>query len=173
MTKHTAITLSFFTLALVRHQLIDLSTKNTSWEGGYRVPALVRWPGVIKPGNIYNDVVSHEDWVPTLMAAAGDPDIKEQLLQGYKVGDKTFKIHLDGYNITDYLERKGPDPRHEFFYFSDDGSLVALRYDQWKLVFAEQRARNMDVWQDPFVPCVFPSSLTCDLIRSRQPIMRQ
>jgi len=130
--------------------------KNTNWEGGYRVPAMVRWPGVIKPGTIYNDIVAHEDWIPTLMAAAGDPAIKEQLLQGYKIGDKTFKVHLDGYNITDYLEGKGPDPRHEFFYFNDDGSLVALRYDQWKVVFAEQRGHGFDVWQEPFVPLRLP-----------------
>ncbi len=89
--------------------------------------------------------------LPTLLAAAGVPDVKEQLLKGMKVGDKTFKVHLDGYNIMDSLAGKGPDPRHEFFYFNDDGSLVGLRYDQWKIVFAEQRAEGFDVWQDPFV----------------------
>ena len=125
--------------------------KNTNWEGGYRVPTLVRWPGVIKPGTIFNDIVAHEDWIPTLLAAAGIPDVKEKLLKGYKVGSKTFKVHLDGYNQMDYFAGKGPDPRHEFFYFNDDGSLVALRYNQWKLVFAEQRAHGFEVWQDPFV----------------------
>lgn len=130
--------------------------KNTNWEGGYRVPAMVRWPGVISPGTVYNDIVAHEDWMPTLVAAAGTPDVTEQLLTGYKAGDKTFKVHLDGYNVTDYLAGKGSSPRHEFFYFNDDGSLVALRYDQWKVVFAEQRAEGMEVWQEPFVPLRLP-----------------
>jgi arylsulfatase len=130
--------------------------KNTNWEGGYRVPCVIRWPGVIKPGTVLNDIFAHEDMLPTLLAAAGVPDVKDQLLKGMKVGDKTFKVHLDGYNITDALAGKAPSPRHEFFYFNDDGSLVALRYDQWKLVFAEQRAHNIDVWQDPFVPLRFP-----------------
>jgi hypothetical protein len=91
------------------------------------------------------------DELPTLMAAAGVPDVKEQLLKGMKVGDKTFKVHLDGYNLTDALAGKTPSPRHEFFYFNDDGSLVALRYNNWKLVFAEQRAHGIDVWREPFV----------------------
>ena len=94
--------------------------------------------------------------LPTLLAAAGVPDVKEQLLKGMKVGDKTFKVHLDGYNITDALAGKSPSPRHEFFYFNDDGSLVGLRYDQWKIVFAEQRAEGFDVWQEPFVPLRLP-----------------
>ena len=103
--------------------------KNTNWEGGYRVPTVIRWPGVIKPGTISNDLFAHEDMLPTLMAAAGVADVKAQLLKGMNVGGKTFKVHLDGYNITDALAGKGPSPRHEFFYFNDDGSLVALRYD--------------------------------------------
>jgi len=130
--------------------------KNTNWEGGYRVPCAIRWPGVIKPGTVHNDIFAHEDMLPTLLAAAGVPDVKEQLLKGMKVGDKTFKVHLDGYNITDELAGKSPSPRHEFFYFNDDGSLVALRYDQWKIVFAEQRAHGFDVWQEPFVPLRAP-----------------
>ncbi len=130
--------------------------KNTNWEGGYRVPTAIRWPGVIKPGTVFNDVFAHEDMLPTLMAAAGVRDVKEQLLKGMKVGDKTFKVHLDGYDITDALAGKSPSPRHEFFYFNDDGSLVALRYDQWKIVFAEQRSHSFDVWQDPFVPLRLP-----------------
>jgi arylsulfatase len=130
--------------------------KNTNWEGGYRVPCVIRWPGVIKPGTVSNEIFAHEDVLPTLLAAAGDPDIKEKLKKGYKVGDKTFKVHLDGYNISDALASKGPSPRREFFYFNDDGQLVALRYDQWKLVFTEQRAHGFDVWQDPFVTLRVP-----------------
>ena len=130
--------------------------KNTNWEGGYRVPCAIRWPGVIKPGTVLNDVFAHEDMLPTLLAAAGDPDVKGKLLKGMKVGDKTFKVHLDGHNITDALAGKAASPRNEFFYFNDDGSLVALRYNQWKLVFAEQRAHGFDVWQEPFVPLRVP-----------------
>jgi arylsulfatase len=127
------------------------SEKATNWEGAYRVPCAIRWPGVIKPGTVLNDIFAHEDMLPTLLAAAGAPDVKEKLLQGMKVGDKTFKVHLDGYNITDALAGKSPSPRHEFFYFNDDGSLVGLRYDQYKIVFAEQRAEGADVWREPFV----------------------
>ena len=130
--------------------------KNTNWEGGYRVPTAIRWPGVIKPGTVLNDVFGHEDMLPTFMAAAGVPDVKEQLMKGMSVGNKTFKVHLDGYNITDALAGKGPSPRHEFFYFNDDGALVGLRYDQWKIVFAEQRAHGLNVWQDPFVTLRVP-----------------
>ncbi len=130
--------------------------KASNWEGAYRVPCAIRWPGVIKPGTVINDICSHEDMLPTLLAAAGVPDVKEQLLKGMKVGDKTFKVHLDGYNLTDLFAGKSPSPRKEFFYFNDDGSLVALRFNHWKLVFAEQRAQGLDVWQDPFVPLRFP-----------------
>jgi arylsulfatase len=130
--------------------------KNTNWEGGYRVPTAIRWPGVIKPGTVDNNLYAHEDMVPTIMAAVGVPDVKEQLKKGMKVGDKTFKVHLDGYNITDALAGKTPSPRHEFFYFNDDGSLVALRYNQWKIVFAEQRAHGFDVWEEPFVTLRVP-----------------
>ena len=130
--------------------------KNTNWEGGYRVPCAIRWPGVIKPGTVLNDIFAHEDMLPTLLAAAGDPDVKERLLQGAKVGAKTFKVHLDGYNLTDALAGKSPSPRHEFFYFNDDGSLVGLRYDQWKIVFAEQREHGLNVWEEPFVPLRLP-----------------
>jgi arylsulfatase len=130
--------------------------KNTNWEGGYRVPCVIRWPGVIQPGTVNNDIFAHEDMLPTLLAAAGVPDVKEQLKKGMKVGNKTFKVHLDGYNITDALAGKSPSPRHEFFYFNDDGSLVALRFDQWKLVFQEQRAHGYEVWQEPFVTLRLP-----------------
>ena len=130
--------------------------KNENWEGGYRVPCLMRWPGVIKPGTINNDLFSHEDMLPTLLAAVGVPDVKEQLLTGMKVGTKTFKVHLDGYNITDRLAGKGPNPRNEFFYWNDDGSLVGLRYANWKVVFQEQRSEGFDVWQDPFTALRLP-----------------
>jgi arylsulfatase len=130
--------------------------KNTNWEGGFRVPCVIRWPGVIKPGTVFNEIFAHEDMLPTLLAAAGDPDIKEKLKKGYPVGGKTFKVHLDGYNITDALAGKSPSPRRDFFYFNDDGSLVALRFSQWKLVFAEQRAHGFDVWQEPFVALRVP-----------------
>jgi len=131
--------------------------KNTNWEGGYRVPMMVRWPGHIQPAQVSNVIISQEDWLPTLLAAAGEPDIKEKLLAGDKVGDKTFKVHLDGYNFLPYLTGQTTEsPRKEFFYFSDDGQLVALRYGRWKLVFAEQRAHGLDVWQDPFVTLRFP-----------------
>ena len=130
--------------------------KNTQWEGGYRVPTLIKWPGTIKPGSVFNDILSHEDMLPTLMAAAGVPDVKEKLKKGMKVGKKTFKVHIDGYNVMDYLAGKGPDPRHEFFYFNDGGSLVALRFNQWKLHFQVQRAHGFDVWQEPFTPLRLP-----------------
>ena len=130
--------------------------KNTGWEGGFRVPCAIRWPGVIKPGTVDNNIYAMEDMLPTLVAAAGVPDAKEQLLKGTKVGDKTFKVHLDGYNITDSLAGKAEDPRKEFFYFNDDGSLVALRYQNWKVVFQEQRAEDYLVWQEPFVTLRLP-----------------
>jgi arylsulfatase len=130
--------------------------KNTNWEGGYRVPTAIRWPGVIKPGTIFNDIFAHEDMLPTLLAAAGDGNVKPALLKGMKVADKPFKVHLDGYNISDALAGKSRSPRQEFFYFNDDGSLVGLRYDQWKVVFAEQRGEGLNVWQEPFVPLRLP-----------------
>jgi arylsulfatase A-like enzyme len=110
--------------------------KGTVYEGGFRVPMLVKWPGVIKPGTIINDIMAHEDWMPTLLAAAGEPDVKEKLLTGLKVGDKTFKNHLDGYNFLPYFKGEvSESPRHEFFYFSDNADLMALRYNDWKLSF--------------------------------------
>ena len=132
--------------------------KNSNWEGAYRVPAMVRWPGKIKPGTISNDIMSHLDWMPTLMAAVGDLDIKEKLKEGLKVGDKTFKVHLDGYNFLPYLTgREKKSPREEFFYFSDDGDLTALRFDNWKVVFAQQRAQGtMLVWGEPYVQTRIP-----------------
>ncbi len=130
--------------------------KNTNWEGGYRVPCAIRWPGVVQPGTVLNDIFAHEDMLPTLAAAAGAPDVKEELLRGKQVGGKTFKVHLDGYDISEALAGKSPSPRHEFFYFNDDGSLVALRYEHWKIVFAEQREHGFEVWREPFVPLRVP-----------------
>jgi arylsulfatase len=125
--------------------------KNTNWEGSYRVPAMVRWPGVVQPRTELNDVFSAEDWVPTLVAAAGTLDIKTKLLQGYDAGGKTFKVHLDGYDQRDLLTAKGPDKRHEFFYWTDDGNFAGLRYDQYKVVFMEQQAHGLEVWMQPLV----------------------
>jgi arylsulfatase len=130
--------------------------KNTNWEGGYRVPCAIRWPGVIQPGTVLNDIFAHEDMLPTLLAAAGEKDVTGELLKGKAVGGKTFKVHLDGYDVTDALAGRSPSPRHEFFYFNDDGSLVGLRYDQWKVVFAEQREHGLNVWEEPFVPLRLP-----------------
>jgi arylsulfatase len=135
--------------------------KNSNWEGAYRVPAMVRWPGKIAPGSICTGIVSHLDWLPTLLAAAGEPDLKNKLLQGHSVGNKTFKIHLDGYNMLPYWTGETKvSPRKEFFYFSDDGDLTAFRYDNWKVIFMEQRcAGTLQVWAEPFtslrVPKIF------------------
>ena len=124
--------------------------KASNWEGAYRVPCAIRWPGVLKPGTVFNDIFSHEDMLPTLLAAAGDSDVKSKLLTGMKVGDKTFKVHLDGYDLTDALAGKSPSPRHEFFYFNDRGDLAAVRYDQYKVVFKEQRAHGTEMWQEDY-----------------------
>ncbi len=134
------------------------SEKNTNWEGAFRVPLLVRWPGKIKPGSVSNEIVSHMDWLPTFLAAAGEPDIRKKLLKGHKAGKKTFKVHLDGYNLLPYLTGKEKkSPRTEYFYFSDDGDLLAMRYDNWKLVFLEQRCRGtMAVWAEPFTQLRIP-----------------
>ncbi len=130
--------------------------KNTTWDGGFRVPMLVKWPGHIQPGGTSNDIISLLDWVPTLMAATGQPDIKDKLLKGYSVGDKTYKVHLDGYDQTAMLTGKGPGARKEFFYFTDDGSLSALRYNNWKMLFSVQRAHGLAVWQEPYVTLRLP-----------------
>jgi arylsulfatase len=132
------------------------SEKNSNWEGAFRVPTAIRWPGVIKPGTVFNDIFAHEDMFPTLLAAAGDPDIRTKLLKGTPLGKKTGRVHLDGHDITSALAGKTPSPRRSFFYFNDEGSLVALRYDQWKIVFAEQRAHGFDVWEEPYVELRLP-----------------
>ncbi|NGN69907.1 arylsulfatase [Streptomyces sp. A7024] len=134
------------------------SEKNTNWEGAFRVPAMVRWPGRIEAGSISNEIFSGMDWLPTLAAAAGEPDIVEKLKAGTTLDGHTYKVHLDGYNQLPYLtgqEEKGA--RTEFFYFSDDGELTALRYDNWKLVFMEQRAPGtLRIWAEPFTPLRVP-----------------
>jgi arylsulfatase len=125
--------------------------KNTNWEGGYRVPTMIKWPGVIKPGTVINDIGSHEDMLPTLLAATGDSNVKADLLKGRKANGRSYKVHLDGYNLLPAFKGEAAWPRSEFLYWTDDGSVAALRYNQWKLVFLEQRAHGFDVWQDPFV----------------------
>ncbi|WP_136796419.1 MULTISPECIES: arylsulfatase [Desulfosediminicola] len=132
--------------------------KNTNWEGGWRVPAMIRWPGKIEPGSISNDIMHHMDWLPTFVAAAGNPDVKDQLLKGHVAGDKNFKVHLDGYNFLPYLTgQEEKAPRREIFYFSDDGDLTALRYDDWKIIFMEQRVEaTLQAWAEPFVPLRVP-----------------
>ena len=124
--------------------------KNTQWEGGYRVPTLIRWPGTIKPGTVINDVCAHEDMLPTLLAAAGDPDIVDELLKGKTIGDRTYKVHLDGYDLAPAFKGAGEWPRKEFIYWTDDGNVAALRYENWKVTFLEQKAEGMRVWQEPF-----------------------
>jgi arylsulfatase len=131
--------------------------KTTQWEGGYRVPTVIRWPGVIKPGAVINDVGSHEDLLPTLLAAAGEPDIKEKLLKGgVRAIGRTYKVHLDGYNLLPALKGEGEWPRKEFLYWTDDGSVAALRYGNWKVTFLRQDAHGLHVWQEPFVPLRAP-----------------
>jgi len=135
--------------------------KNTNWEGGWRVPCVVRWPGVIKPGSVSNQIVHHMDWLPTFVAAAGNKDIKEELLDGYtsKALGRKYKVHLDGYDITAHLKdpQNVESPRKEIFYFSDDGDLTALRYGDWKIIFMEQKSPGtFRVWMEPFVPLRVP-----------------
>jgi len=124
--------------------------KATQWEGGFRVPTMIRWPGVIEPGTVINDIGAHEDMFTTLLAAAGNTTVKEDLLKGQKVGDKTFKVHLDGYNLLPALKGEAEWPRHDFLYWTDDGSLAAVRYNNWKITFLRQNAEGIDVWSAPF-----------------------
>ncbi len=132
--------------------------KNTNWEGAWRVPAMVRWPGKIKQGSWNNEIVHHMDWLPTLAAIGGDADVKEQLKKGTKLGPRKYKVHLDGYNILPMLTGETDEsPRSEIFYFTDDGDLSALRYDDWKLVFMEQRQEGtLEIWANPFTPLRVP-----------------
>jgi arylsulfatase A-like enzyme len=124
--------------------------KNTQWEGGYRVPAMIKWPGVIKPGTVINDIGAHEDMLTTLVSAAGDKTVKEDLLKGRQVGGSSYKVHLDGYDLGPAFRGEAPWPRNEFIYWTDDGSVAALRYNDWKITFLEQEAEGLAVWQQPF-----------------------
>ena len=134
------------------------SEKNTTWEGAFRVPLLLRWPRQIGAGSVSNEIVSHLDWLPTFLAAAGEPDIKQKLLKGRKVGKRSFKVHLDGYDLLPYLTgQEQKSPRIDVFYFSDDGDLLAFRYDNWKFVFLEQRCQGtLAVWAEPFTQLRVP-----------------
>ena len=133
------------------------SEKNTNWEGGWRVPAFLRWPAQIKAGTVVNGIVSLQDMLPTFLAAAGEPDVAEKLLEGHTIGSKTFKVHLDGFNMLPYLSGEVKDsPRNYFFYFSDDGELLAIRMNDWKVVLMEQRAKQLMAWLEPFVPLRAP-----------------
>jgi arylsulfatase A-like enzyme len=134
------------------------SEKDTNWEGAFRVPELVRWTGKIPAGVVSNEIVQHHDWLPTFLAMAGEPDINEKLKKGHKAGDKTFKVHIDGYNLLAYLTGKEKkSPRQGLIYFDDDGNLVALRAGNWKTVFMEQRCEGtLRIWMDPFTPLRCP-----------------
>jgi arylsulfatase len=132
--------------------------KNTNWEGGWRVPAMVRWPGHIEAGVISNEIMHHMDWLPTFAAIAGDTDVKTKLLKKYKANGRSYKNHLDGYNTLDYLTGKSDKtPREEIFYFSDDGDLTALRFNDWKAIFLEQKVEaTLEAWANPFTPLRVP-----------------
>jgi arylsulfatase len=134
------------------------SEKDTNWEGAFRVPELVRWPGKIPAGTISNEMVQHHDWLPTFLAMAGEPDIVEKLKKGYKAGDATYRVHIDGYNLLPYLTGKEEkSPRQGLIYFDDDGNLVALRFDNWKVVFMEQRCEGtLRIWAEPFTTLRLP-----------------
>ncbi len=131
--------------------------KNTQWEGGYRVPAMIRWPGVIKPGTVINDIGAHEDMLPTLVTAAGGKNFKEDLKKGASIGGRNYKVHLDGYDLGPALRGDSKEwPRRDFIYWTDDGQVAALRYDNWKITFLEQKAEGLKVWQEPFTPLRAP-----------------
>ena len=127
--------------------------KNSNWEGAFRVPAMIRWPGHVPPGSVSNGIVSGLDWFPTLLAAAGDTDVKERLLTGWETGGRTYKVHLDGFDQLPFLTGQQPaSARKDFFYFNDDGQLVGMRYENWKSVFCEQRVEGtLAIWREPFV----------------------
>jgi len=132
--------------------------KNTNWEGAFRVPCVARWPGKIKPGTVSNEMIAHHDWLPTFLAMGGDPDVTDKLLKGHTIGDMTYKVHLDGFNLVPYLTGEvEKSPREWFLYCNDDQQLVAVRYDNWKLVFSEQRQPGgLMIWAEPFVNLRLP-----------------
>ena len=133
------------------------SEKNTNWEGAFRVPCFVRWPGKFEAGKVLGGIVTHQEWLPTLLAAAGETDIVEKLKQGYQVGDKHFHVHIDGFNILPYLTGETHEsPRHYFFYTGDDGQVTGFRFGDWKIVLLEQRAKTLQVWAEPFVELRIP-----------------
>jgi arylsulfatase len=134
------------------------SEKNTNWEGAFRVPQMIRWPGHIKAGVVSNEIIQHHDWLPTFLAAAGDDSTVEDLKVGKTIGDKTFKVHIDGYNMLPYLTGEvDKSPRPGLVYFSDDGDVLAIRYDNWKVVFMEQRVLGtLQIWAEPFVALRVP-----------------
>jgi arylsulfatase len=134
------------------------SEKNTNWEGAFRVPEIVRWPGKIPAGVVSNEIIQHHDWLPTFLAAAGDADVVEKLQAGHEAGGKTYKVHIDGYNLLPYLTGEVErSPRQAFVYFSDDGDVLGLRYDNWKFVFMEQRVQGtLQIWAEPFVTLRVP-----------------
>ena len=124
--------------------------KDTNWEGGWRVPCVMRWPGVIEPGRVINEIGSLQDFIPTFAAANGEPDLVEKVKKGYKMGDKTYKVHLDGVNLMPFLAGKvDKSPRPGFIYWSDDGDCMAMRMGRFKIVFAEQRSKGLEVWREP------------------------
>jgi arylsulfatase len=131
--------------------------KNTQWEGGYRVPAMIRWPGVIKPGTVINDIGAHEDMLLTLVNAAGGSNVAEDLKKGRTIGDRSYKVHLDGYDLGPALRGEAAWPRKEFIYWTDDGQVAALRYDNWKVTFLKQEHEGLKVWQQPFTPLRAPA----------------
>ena len=131
--------------------------KNNTWEGDYRVPMMVKWPAKIKKGQISNEIIAMMDWMPTLLAAAGDTKVKSNLKKGMQVGSRKFKVHLDGYNfLPHFLDTSKPGPRKEFIYSSDTGDIVGFRRGDYKVVFKEQRAHGLAVWQDPWIPLRAP-----------------
>jgi len=134
------------------------SQKDTNWEGGWRVPAFIRWPGKIKAGSVLNGIVSHQDMLATFLAAAGEPNIVQKLLTGHQAGNKTYKVHIDGYNMLPYITGQVKEsPRNALFYFSDDGDVIAVRIGDYKCILAEQRATSTQVWQEPFVKLRLPT----------------
>ena len=133
------------------------SEKDTNWEGAFRVPCFARWPGKFEAGKVLNGIVTHQEWLPTLLAAAGEPDIVEKLRHGHQAGEKSFHVHIDGYNMLPYLTGETDKcPRNWFFYVDDDGQLTAIRIGDWKIVYFEQRAKTMQLWAEPFVELRFP-----------------